>query len=511
MKRLFAFLIFLPNFLLAQKHDYIWTSGYDSYSNDLRFGGMNISFVSEAVKTDRIERPMNIQTGFNVAMSDTNGHLQFYSNGCYIANLENDTIENGTGINPGYVHDLKCPGSGSNGYTSGFQSGLALPTPDTVGVYFMFHKRIIYLSVAPYVLTDQLLYSTVDMNQNSGKGKVTAKNVVAVADSAMGYGGLTAVRHANGRDWWVISPGFVNNNYYLLLVTKNGVAAVKEQQIGDPTPESVEGGGQSFFTPDGKTYIRSNSLNKIRMFDFDRATGTLSNYRRVNVNFGSYNPIGVAAGVSPSGRFLYVTVRKYLYQLDLQASDIEASQVLLDEWDGYGDPIACDFWSVHSGPDCKLYISTGNGSRIMHVVHHPDDLGLDCDFEQRGLHTSTYYGAPFPNFPNYRLKAVGEPFSPCKGYTVGQDEVVFSPLPAVSVFPNPASEYVKVVPNRPLPVRSHWVLYDAYGREVRSERVDGASNCTESDVQGLAGGVYFWSLVSGEGRAVASGKLIVRH
>ncbi len=115
------------------------------------------------------------------------------------------------------------------------------------------------------------------------------------------------------------------------------------------------------------------------------------------------------------------------------------------------------------------------------------------------------------NFPNYRLKAAGEPFSPCKGYTVGQEEVVFSPLQAMSVFPNPASEYVKIIPNHHLPARSRWVLYDAYGREVRSEMVNSLSNCTESDVQGLAGGVYFWSMVSGEGRAVASGKLIVRH
>ncbi len=454
---------------------------------------------------------MNTQTGFNLAMSDANGYLQFYSNGCYIANFENDTMDNGTGINPGYVHDLKCPGEESYGYTSGIQSGIALPASDTTGVYFMFHKRIIYVFNPFDVLTDQLLYSVVDMNQNNGKGRVTAKNIIAVSDSAIGYGDMTAVRHANGRDWWVISPGFVNNNYYLLLVTKNGVAAVKEQQIGDPTPESVEGGGQSFFTPNGKTYIRSNALNKIRAFDFDRATGTLSNYRKINVNFGNYYPIGVAAGVSPSGRFLYVTARKYLYQLDLQATDIEASQVLLDEWDGYGDPIACDFWSVHPGPDCKLYISTGNDSRIMHVVHHPDEPGLACNFEQRGLQTPTYHGASFPNFPNYRLKAAGEPFSPCKGYTVGQEEVVFSPLPAVSVFPNPASEYVKVVPNRPLPARSRWVLHDAYGREVRSEVMDGWSNCTESDVQGLAGGVYFWSLISGDRKVSASGKLIVRH
>jgi len=309
----------------------------------------------------------------------------------------------------------------------------------------------------------------------------------------------------------VVSPGFVNNNYYLLLVTKNGVAFVKEQQIGDPTPESVEGGGQSFFTPDGKTYIRSNSLNKIRAFDFDRAMGMLSNYRKINVDFGGYNPIGVAAGVSPSGRFLYVTARKYVYQLDLQASDIEASQVLLDEWDGYGDPIACDFWSVHPGPDCKLYISTGNDSRIVHVVHHPDEPGLACDFEQHGFHTPTYHGASFPQFPNYRLKAAGEPFSPCKGYTVGTEEVVVSPLPVVSVFPNPASEYVKIIPNHPLHDPARWVLYDTYGREIRSERVDNLMNCTESSLQGLANGVYFWNLISVEKRILAGGKLIVRH
>ena len=511
MKYLFAFLIFFPNSLAAQKNDYTWICGHDSFSSDFRYGGTNIIFNYDSVKTYKVDRPMNTQTGFNVSMSGADGDLLFYSNGCYIANFENDTIENGNGINPGYVHDLKCPGAGSNGYTSGFQSGIALPLPDTSGVYLMFHKRIIYLSIAPYVLTDQLLYTAVDMTQNGGKGKVTAKNVVAVADSAMGYGNMTAVRHANGKDWWVITSGFKNNNYYLLRVTKNGVAEVKQQQIGEPTPESAEGGEQSFFTPDGSTYIRFNVKNKLRIFDFDRATGILSHYRKINVDFGDLQIVDGGCGISPSGRFLYISARKRVFQMDMQAADISASQQFIAEWDGYADPIACDFGRIYSGPDCKLYISTGNDAAVLHVIHHPEEPGLACNLEQHGLHTPTYHGGSFPNFPNYRLRALGEPFSPCKGYTVGAEEVALSPLPVVSVFPNPASEYVKIIPNRPLPARARWVLRDAYGREVRSEGVGDFENCVEADVRGLAGGVYFWSLVSGERQVVAGGKLVVRR
>ncbi len=510
MKWIFIALFAIPQALVAQKHDFTWSCGHQSFTPNLKFGGTNISFKEDIVTQQRVDRDMNLATGFNVTMSDSNGNLLFYSNGCYISNYDNELIENGDSINYGYVYGVKC-GEKSWGYTSGFQSSLALPAPDTTGVYFMFHKRIIYLPVAPYVLADRLLYSVVDMNQNGGKGKVIAKNVVAVADSAMGYGSMTAVRHANGRDWWVISPGFINNNYYLLLVTKNGVTEVKEQQIGEPTPESVEGGEQSFFTPDGKTYIRFNVKNKLRIFDFDRATGQMSNYRKVNVDFGNLQIVDGGCQVSPSGRYLYISARKRVFQMDMQAPDIAASQQFIAEWDGYADPIACDFGRIYPGPDCKLYIATGNDAAVLHVIHHPEEAGQACNLEQHGLHTPTYHGASFPNFPNYRLRAAGEPFSPCKGYTVGQEEVVFSPLPTVSVFPNPASEHVKIVPSRPLPARSRWVLRDAYGREVRSERVDGTSNCTELDVQGLAGGVYFWSAVAGDGRLVASGKLVVQR
>ena len=510
MKYFLVFFLFLPNFLFAQKHDYVWVCGHQSFSSNLKFGGTNISFQEDTIHQYRMDRPMNLATGFNVSMSDSNGNLLFYSNGCYISNFEDEMIENGDSINAGYVYGVKC-GEKSWGYTSGFQSGIALPVPDTQGVYIVFHKRIIYLSVAPYVLTDQLLYSVVDMNQNGGKGKVTAKNVVAVADSAMGYGNMTAVRHANGRDWWVITSGFKNNNYYLLRVTKKGVAEVTQQQIGEPTPESAEGGEQSFFTPNGSTYIRFNVKNKLRIFDFDRATGILSHYRKINVDFGDLQIVDGGCGISPSGRFLYISARKRVFQMDMQAADISASQQFIAEWDGYGDPIACDFGRIYSGPDCKLYISTGNDSRVLHVVHHPDEPDLACDLEQHGLHTLTYLGGTFPNFPNYRLHALGEPFSPCKGYTVGQEEPVLSPLPVVSVFPNPASEYVKIIPNRPLPARSRWVLRDAYGREVRSEGVGDFASCVEADVRSLVGGVYFWSIVSGDRQGVAGGKLVVRR
>ena len=37
----------------------------------------------------------------NAVMSDKSGNLLFYTNGVYIANVNNDTMLNGAGLNPG--------------------------------------------------------------------------------------------------------------------------------------------------------------------------------------------------------------------------------------------------------------------------------------------------------------------------------------------------------------------------------------------------------------------------
>ena len=499
------FLFFFSNNVYGQKESYIWPTGHHSFTEDSLFGGILIDFHGEEPSVNRIVSIVNFGKGVSSSICDSSGHLLFYTNGCILGNKEHDLMDGGDSINAGEVFDTQCNLDGF-GYTSGFQSCIILPLPGSGNLYYLFHKRIFY-SFNPFdVHALNLLYSIVDMNQNNGLGKVIEKNTLAFQDS-LSHGETNAVRHANGIDWWLISPGDRNNKYFIFLFNQDGLSLVHTQILGDSTSPAGEGGGQCLFSPDGSKYIRFNPHNKVRMFDFDRNTGLLSNYRHINVDFSGFQPFDGGCMISPSGQYLYISAKIYLYQMNLWADDIEASQQLVAEYDGYADPIAANFGRGILGPDCKLYLFPGNDGRSIHIIHNPNEPGLACNFEQHALHTPTFHGGDFPNFPDFRLKALGEPVSPCEGYTVGVRDVAQPALPVVSVYPNPADTYLHIAVREPLSAPAHWVLYDLYGRAVRSMLLVAGSERWQSDVAGLPAGVYAWQL-SGSGIGSVGGKIV---
>lgn len=501
-----AWLVATP--VLSQKQDYIWVNGHDSFSSNPNFGGVTIDFNSDTLSIRKEDRFVDFGKAICASICDTAGHLLFYTNGCVLANADNALMENGDSLNAGDIFNSFC-GDETLGYPSGFQSAIVLPKPGSPNVYYLFHKRI-FNTYNPFdVHSHFLLYSVIDMSPNNGQGKVIAKNEIAYQDT-LAFGDMTAVRHANGADWWLLSPGRRNNKYFVFLFDASGLHLQHSLAMGAATPPAGEGAGQVLFSPDGSKYIRFNPKNKIRMFDFDRSTGMLSNYQAINVDFGAYDPFDGGCSISPSGQYLYISVKRYMYQMDLWATDIEASQVLVGEYDGYGDPLAANFGRGIMGPDCKLYMFPGNDTKAIHVIHHPNEPGLACGFEQHALLTPTYHGATFPNFPNFRLGPLGAPISPCAGYTVGSPEAPSSPLPAVSVFPNPASRYVQLVANTSLPSGSQWVLYDAFGRVQRRAALPAPDSSTDLDIQALPPGVYFWEAHSGAGALIRGGKLLKR-
>ena len=207
-------LFFLKSNVSAQKENYIWVNGHDSFSSNPIFGGINIDFNDDSVQAIKIDRIMDFGKGNDASICDSNGQLLFYSNGCFVANKMHELMENGDSLNSGDVFDIQC-GDESLGYTSGFQSSIILPLPNSSNLYYIFHKRIFYVFNPFDVLTKHLLYSVIDISQNEGLGKVVEKNVLLIEDT-VGYGEMTAVRHANGIDWWLVSPGDRNNNYFIV-------------------------------------------------------------------------------------------------------------------------------------------------------------------------------------------------------------------------------------------------------------------------------------------------------
>ncbi|MFN0175926.1 MAG: PKD domain-containing protein [Saprospiraceae bacterium] len=343
---------------------------------------------------------------------DSSGKLLLLSNGCYIANGKNVEVQGSEGLNPGIVYNIFC--SDGDGYNF-LDNMILLPDPSNQTVFHFFHIPVVLLGQYPFV--KNILHSVVDISANNGQGTTLVKNNVVVNDT-MHYDGMHAVKHANGRDWWVIGAKWNSNKFHIMQLDPNGISA-KTQSIGVPTMCDVDwASGQIVFSPNGSKMARYNPCDDVRLFDFDRCTGELSNSVHIPVfdSADSLSPLGGVA-FSADGRYLYLGSIGLLYQYDLQTSDIAASRITVAVSDGVYCSFLQRFGLMELGPDGRLYVNglTG-GDHCMHRIKSPEKPGTACEVEQRYFYFD-YPIANLPHFPNFRLGPIDG--SPCD--TLGLD------------------------------------------------------------------------------------------
>lgn len=175
-----------------------------------------------------------------------------------------------------------------------------------------------------------------------------------------------------------------------------------KQQLGEPP---ISNAGQAVFSPDGSTYAKLNSPGSpgawLDIYDFDRCTGTLSNYRKIFKKPGDI--CGLA--ISPNSRYLYLSLGRVLYQYDLYAADLAGSETVVGEYDGFQSPPLWPtfFFMLQLAPDGKIYMNSASNVNRLHVISAPDFAGAACQFQQHAFAIPTLNNWSLPNFPNYRL------------------------------------------------------------------------------------------------------------
>jgi hypothetical protein len=262
------------------------------------------------------------------------------------------------------------------------------------------------------------------MNMENGLGKVTARNKKLLDFPVIPF---AAAKHGNGRDWWVMTARYSEPEYYRFLVTPQGVQGPFIQNIGPPMP-FPGGAGNNLFALDGNTYIHHDARNGLRIFDFDRCTGLLSNLRIVPYKRDTF--YSLSAAISADSRFLYINTIQALMQVDLTADDIGASADTLQVYDSYAPApyfIETAFLNSSQGPDGKVYIATQNSAKSMHVVNNPTLPGQAADFEQRGLLFPLTNQSTIHHFPNYRLGTWAG--SPCDTFGLALAAPGFTDMP----------------------------------------------------------------------------------
>ena len=489
--KLFYFFIF-PILAFAQgKRDYIWLFGGSNNNTDTNFYRSILDFNEKPMKSMRLGIGHRIHQN-NASICDKDGNLLMYTGGCNISDRLHRPMPNGK-INEGVVWDFGC----QRGDYAIHNGTVFVPKINDSQKYILFHKYEEFDPDPnlPGATSTKLLYSIVDMALNNGYGDVTAKNQVVIEKHLSGAD-LTATRHSNNQNWWIVVPGRANDLYYSIQFTENGPQPFQTMQLGIPMQYLDDGGSQSCFSPDGTKYARMTPSTGLFLMDFNRSNGQLSNFR--NVTTGSEtNDHSVGVAFSPNSRFVYLVYRFDLYQVDTWEKDVQASLVHIDSWDGYVDEgiWAAGFDAAMLGPDCKIYIRTGTSNRVMHVIHNPNEKGKACNFEQHGNHLPAWNHASIPNFVNYRLG-----YEPVCDSTLTRTWDIFSDFNEAIGYPNPVQSIMNIeFLNRKNLIQNISIL-DLNGQVVSKKSFLDANFKETIDLSNLDAGIYLVKVTDKSGQ-----------
>jgi len=391
MKKLVHLLLFYPCILFGQMFDNTWILGYNNDTILTNTKGIQILTFPDAQIT--IEQNTELFQfnfgGTNTSFSDSSGNVMNFTNGVHIGNVAWEIMENG---------DYMTDAAEIQGEVYP-QLFLALPFPGHSQKLLYFYENKAF-TTALSVHATKLLFCAIDLSLEQGLGKVVIRDSLLIEDT-LAVGKITAVKHANGRDWWVLVNEKNSNRFYRILVDPEGIHVLDIQSIGDTV---VDGLGQAAFSPNGEYYFTYKGVSPsdgsyIDLYDFDRCTGLLNNHRQYHFIAGNLG----GGAFSPDSRYLYINYYTKAYQYDLLAPDVWASRVNVAEYDGFLDPFNTTFFLMQLAPDGKIYSCSPNGVKSMHVIHQPDEPGLACQYEQHGLTLPTHNALSMPTFPNYRL------------------------------------------------------------------------------------------------------------
>jgi hypothetical protein len=415
-------------------------------------------------------------------------HSTHYKNG-YVVNKNHQKMNNGDSL----AADLT------------FQSMLTVPDPGNLNRFYVFGIGVTNTPIPGFY------YSLVDLSYYNGLGSVIQKNVqlnpYPLTD------GLTAVKHGNGRDWWIVFKRWdtLNNDFYFYLLTPGGLNGPFIQSIGSSTTNNIT---KMKFSKDGKHLFVVNPLDLIETHEFDRCTGLLSNTNTIQPesSIGPFTNYWSFA-ISAESTKLYVTSiglgpsqdSSYLFQFDLNSGNILGSKDTLQSFVG---PSAVG--NLQLGPDEKIYLSCSYAANDcapfylycdttwypqnmnISVINQPENLGSACDFQPYSFYLGghrCYYG--LPNNPNYELGPDSN--SICDTLFTIVDENLYSQKTELHVFYHKILETAFVNANGLSKGIYTLTVFDLGGRIVHQETASVMNSFFTSNVlcNNMRNGTYF--------------------
>ena len=289
-------------------------------------------------------------------ISDPVGNLLFYTDGITVWDRNHDTMPNGTGLLGGF---------------SSTQSALIVPLPHSNSKYFIFTTQ------DPLSFDVRLSYSIVDMQLNNGWGDIIieTKNTLLLDQTREK---VTCVLHENGQDVWVITHTRNSNDFYAYLVSESGINhSPVISSIGSAHNNGSVGPIKPTHRGD-KIVVSNTNQNLVELFDFDKTTGTLSNYVTINDLLPPFPQI-YGVEFSPNDSLLYLTDVSLsdgnIFQIELASGLVSVLPVSdIDRTSG----------ALQKGPDNKIYLAREN-IEFIDAINYPDQKGIGCEYGSQAI------------------------------------------------------------------------------------------------------------------------------
>jgi gliding motility-associated-like protein len=358
-------LLFFPLLLAAQGETSNWYFGERA----------GLQFQNDGTVQPLTNGQINTFEGC-ASISDSFGGLLFYTDGITVYNRTHQIMDNGNGL---------------YGDPSSTQSAIIVPKPEDPGKLYIF---TVDTSVSEGDPDRGLNYSLVDMSLNDGNGAVVEKNI-RLLDSCSEK--ITAVvKDCFDQSIWVMAFSTENgslgafNTYHAFEINTLGVELTSvrsefELTIGDPR-------GYMKFNAEGTKLASANSFDGLYLYDFDKDTGIVSN--QLTLEIEGENPFAYGVEFSPNQQYLYIHSSNNqpagesgihsssLVQFDVLASDIEASQIIIDERPIYRG-------ALQLGSDGRIYRTIAenyfNGTSFLGIIQNPDEAGAAANYQHNAI------------------------------------------------------------------------------------------------------------------------------
>lgn len=481
MKRSSFFLILIiPLLSIAQNQGNVWYFG-DHAGLDFNSG------VPIPLTNGQTYTPNGTPIEGTAVISDSSGVLLFYTNGQKIWNKNQQVMPHGDSL---------------LGHLSSTQAALIIPQPGSSRYFYVFTTDAFYEDNLQYGFR----YSIVDICRDNGLGDIMPdyKNIKLLDTVAEK---LTAVRHTDGIDYWVITHKYYSDAFYAYHLSSMGIIDTVISHSGSihPTDMIGDGGaiGQLKASPNGEKLAIVNgnagAHTIAEYFDFDKSTGIVSNCVSIQTNLAiqyQYQYYGVS--FSPDNSKLYITsnLNNYgVFQFNLNAGGGNEDSVRASITKIAGQTWC---WGLQLGADGKIYVAGSGWNQYISVINNPNGIGLNCNFQDSAIYLNgrlCSYG--LPNFiDSYDYSNTS--------YDCGNGIEEQNINNGIIIYPNPSSGTFQIE-NSKYQI-SNVEIYNAQGKLIFEATV----NRKEETINlNLPDGLYFVQILCPEGNIVK--KIIIQN